>query len=200
MIADHVDGRTGHGSHPNGQGGHDVGEVFLNGRELVECCGFDRRIGYHLWKWKCPRCHRINGPTRISVIKMYPEAEGCQGCNIGENNVLFSGYNEISGDLVSHYRGGARDRALPFAITAKYMSELWEQQNHRCALTGWELHIDYQRRNRRRYTGTASLDRIDSSHGYVVGNNQWVHIDVQKSKFDFAQPRYLEICEAVTLH
>jgi hypothetical protein len=34
----------------------------------------------------------------------------------------------------------------------------------------------------------------------VVGNFQWVHVDVQKSKFHFAQARYIEICEAVTLH
>ena len=35
------------------------------------------------------------------------------------------------------------------------------------------------------YKGTASLDRIDSTKGYVRGNIQWVHKDINWFKRDY---------------
>ena len=45
--------------------------------------------------------------------------------------------------------------------------------------------------------GTASLDRIDSSKGYVKGNVQWVHKDINKMKTDFEQSIFIKLCKSV---
>lgn len=45
--------------------------------------------------------------------------------------------------------------------------------------------------------GVASLDRIDSSQGYIKGNVQWVHKDINKMKFDLSQDRFLELCNII---
>lgn len=42
-------------------------------------------------------------------------------------------------------------------------------QEMKCALTGWDIDAMTVSNN------TASLDRINSLEGYVVGNVQWVH-------------------------
>jgi hypothetical protein len=48
--------------------------------------------------------------------------------------------------------------------------------------------------------GTASLDRIDSLVGYIKGNVQWVHKDVNVSKMDFDESYFRQLCAAVTAH
>ena len=85
-------------------------------------------------------------------------------------------------------------------ITLEYLKELWEKQGARCPYSGWELdnpettaHWDeYQLHPKR-----ASLDRIDSSIGYVPGNVQFVSVIANFGKRDFPEEKLLEFCQAV---
>ena len=43
----------------------------------------------------------------------------------------------------------------------------------------------------------ASLDRIDNTKGYEIGNIQWVHKDVNWMKHDFDQSYYIQTCKMV---
>jgi len=45
---------------------------------------------------------------------------------------------------------------------------------------------------------TASLDRINNDLGYIEGNVQWVHKDVNRMKWAFTQDRFLELCCLIT--
>lgn len=47
--------------------------------------------------------------------------------------------------------------------------------------------------------GTASLDRIDSSKGYIEGNVQWVHKYVNVMKWDFSMEEFLDICRKICI-
>ena len=71
---------------------------------------------------------------------------------------------------------------------------LFETQERRCALTNVELVMTRDRKQ-----NSASLDRIDSTKGYVKGNLQWVHRDVNRMKSDFPQEDFLEWCRKVAL-
>ena len=53
---------------------------------------------------------------------------------------------------------------------------------------------------RNRINGTASLDRIDSSKGYVPGNIQCVHKDINALKTDFSEERFLELIHMIAAH
>jgi len=44
---------------------------------------------------------------------------------------------------------------------------------------------------------TASLDRIDSSKGYIEGNVQWVHRKINMMKQSYTQEEFIELCQAV---
>gem|GEM_PF-6560452 len=64
-------------------------------------------------------------------------------------------------------------------ITLQYLKELWEKQGGRCPYTGWELDNPETTKdwdNRPLHPRRASLDRIDSSLGYVPGNVQFVSV------------------------
>lgn len=119
------------------------------------------------------------------------------GCSrAGARNYKWTGYGEISGNYWDSLRRGAvgakarrsrRDR--DFTITIEYIWDLFLDQNRTCALTGLILQFGKNQ--------TASLDRINSEEGYVPGNVQWVHKDVNKMKNVFAQGHFIYMCRLV---
>jgi hypothetical protein len=73
------------------------------------------------------------------------------------------------------------------------------QQQFKCKLSGLSINVtkftkktnpDYSKFN-------ASLDRIDSTKGYVEGNVQWVHRDIDKIKWKFEQSYFIKLCKKI---
>lgn len=113
----------------------------------------------------------------------------------------FKGFGDISGkhwtSIKRRKKHGVND------ITIEYAWDLYLSQNGRCALSGLPIYFDVPGNtkivgNKQLNEGTASLDRINSELGYVVGNVQWVHKDINKIKLDFSSDDFKLICEAVT--
>lgn len=46
--------------------------------------------------------------------------------------------------------------------------------------------------------GSASLDRKDSSKGYLKGNVQWLHTSVNNIKGALAHDEFINICKKIT--
>ena len=99
---------------------------------------------------------------------------------------------EIGGGYWGKIKKGASNRGLEFSISKEDAWELFIKQNRKCALSGQLL--SFHRKSKYR---TASLDRIDSSKGYEKDNIQWVHKDINMSKWAFSQSRYIELCVQV---
>lgn len=85
-------------------------------------------------------------------------------------------------------------------MTLDYLKELWESQDAKCPYTGWQM------KNMECFSpdkqlpltpDRASLDRIDSSKGYVIGNVQFVCYMAQCCKSMFSPKQMIEFCEAV---
>lgn len=90
-------------------------------------------------------------------------------------------------------RSNAAKRGIEFQITAEQAFQLFQKQNGRCALS--KVAIDLPLTNAA--TGTASLDRIDSSVGYLAGNVQWVHKDINMMKGSLPQETFVSWCRLV---
>lgn len=98
-----------------------------------------------------------------------------------------TGYGEISGSMFSSMRTGAKSRNLDFNISIQQFWELFLKQGRRCAFTGIELLFS------KKYASpetTASSDRIDSSKGYIEGNTQWIHKELNVMKMDMPEDRF----------
>lgn len=123
------------------------------------------------------------------------------GCDKPKGNThkQWKGVGEISGDfwynhIVRSANGNkGRRNSISLTITKEYIWDLFLQQNRRCALTGMELYFPDV--NKASYT--ASLDRIDSSLGYIEGNVQWVHKDVNIMKNKYSQEYFISICKLI---
>lgn len=71
----------------------------------------------------------------------------------------------------------AKVRKLEMNVSFEYIANLFKEQNGRCALSGVKINFtDVVSYNRRKSNRSASLDRIDSSKGYIEGNVHWVHV------------------------
>jgi hypothetical protein len=116
----------------------------------------------------------------------------------GNSNPTWSGHGEISGRFWTAIKAHAVSRNIPFDISIEQAWLKFQQQEGRCALTGWPLTLNT--RKGQTAAKTASLDRICSSENYTNENTQWVHKDVNRSKWDHSTERFLQICEAVVAH
>lgn len=109
------------------------------------------------------------------------------------------GRHELSGQYFSSIRCRAKKLNIEFAITIDFCWKLFVTQNKKCALTNIDIVLEPSyRTNMSTLNQTASLDRIDSSKGYIEGNVQWIHKDVNRMKNSFTQDRFIEICKLVT--
>lgn len=105
---------------------------------------------------------------------------------------LYTGFKNLSGTKWSGIKGSARHRNIVFDINIEYAHDLIEKQNYKCNLSG--LYIQLNKRG----LSNASLDRIDSAKGYIEGNVQWLHKDINKMKSTFSQNQFLEYCRIIT--
>jgi hypothetical protein len=97
---------------------------------------------------------------------------------------------------------GARRRGYEVSITREEADALF---TGRCALTGWPISLRDDGAgvgpgSGRQGAITASLDRIDSSKGYMPGNIQWVHKYINISKMAHSQEDFVRMCQAVADH
>lgn len=112
----------------------------------------------------------------------------------------WKGYKDISGDLWRSIKAGATQRKYSFTITIEEAWNLYKSQKGTCALSGFPIVLDVSlgSLNKNGYQkSTASLDRIDSKRGYVTGNIQWVHKDLNRLKSNWPEEYFFQMCEAV---
>lgn len=112
----------------------------------------------------------------------------------GSNNVNWTGYKDISGTMIKKLKRGALKRGLDFELTSKYLWELFIKQNKKCSITGIDLSFGTVDNHQSK---TASLDRIDNSKGYIIGNVQWVHKKINIMRGDNTLEAFYYLCRKV---
>lgn len=122
---------------------------------------------------------------------------GCGHHRRGKTNPCWKGYEDISGKYWETLRKNASNRGLAFSISIEYAWQVFLRQDGKCALTGQVLQFKSHSENS---DGTASLDRINSSRGYVRGNVQWVHKHVNTIKWDLSLDIFFKTCKMVVEH
>ncbi len=104
-----------------------------------------------------------------------------------------TGFKEISGQFWGVIKKGARDRNLEFNITIEYAYQLFKKQKRKCRFSGVLLKLCKTSKIR-----TASLDRIDSSKGYIEGNVQWTHKDINRLKMNLKDEKLIELAHLIS--
>ena len=122
----------------------------------------------------------------VHIRKLYTEAK--RG----------SGYEKISDSHFGRIKKAAECRELAFEITRDYIYSLYILQKGLCKLSGVKITLPKNYSGLLNDENTASLDRIDSSKGYIIGNVQWVDKHVNLMKLNMPDLEFIKWCKIIT--
>lgn len=149
----------------------------------------DELIGYYVvQKLTFDQIGNIIGFSGVAVAK-YAKRLGIVARG------LSTGHGDIPGWYWGQVIGNAKKRNLDVTITIEEGWNLYLEQDRKCALTGVDIGFSG---SQNRSTTTASLDRINSDLGYVEGNLQWIHKDIQPMKVAMSNDEFVMRCRTVT--
>lgn len=126
--------------------------------------------------------------------------QGCYDCTRakpGKDNPSWKGIGNLCSLEYSRLKRQAKQRGIKFSITKEYIWKLFQEQNEKCALSTVEIELVPNYYVKRGKKQTASLDRIDSKLGYIKGNVQWVHKDINVMKNGYDSNYFIKMCKAV---
>jgi hypothetical protein len=106
----------------------------------------------------------------------------------------WKGHGDIPATYWNNVRNNARSRGIHHNIKIEDAWELLVNQNKICKLTGQPIGFEKSQ------SYTASMDRIDSSKGYILSNVQWVHRDVNFAKQSLSTEEFISLCKHVVDH
>lgn len=141
------------------------------------------------------RCDCGTETYKLPVELLYKDRDfQCEKCAQKERALKVTLNNGRVGELTltrfTKLKRSAEKRNIPFEISLEYLWNLFELQNRTCAITG-DLIESFE---------NASLDRIDSTKGYVEGNVQWVTYQANVSKHVMTMNELYQFCRKVLNH
>ena len=150
-------------------------------------------VAKHRYTKNCSGCGAEQSYGRKDHYKRAVSGDWkCKSCSGHINN--FAG--RVGPMPITWYevkRKGGISRGYTWDLTPQYILDMYNNQKGKCALTGWP--IGWPDRG---LTATVSIDRIDSDEGYLQGNVQLLHKDVNMAKQQFSQEYFVHMCESVS--
>jgi len=150
-----------------------------------EIRGTKDRTSY--WKVKCNCGHET---FRSCHSLRTGRTKACKSCCKTVNN-----FNTFLERYFKHVKKRASEKNFELDIDCKYLEKLWERQKGKCALSNMQIEL---RANWQKNLQTASLDRIDNTKGYIKGNVQWLHKDINNMKYTFTEDYFILLCKLVS--
>lgn len=140
----------------------------------------------------CPSCGSLQSYGRKGHLDEAVRGNWkCRSCSNHDNN--FKGkHNAIPYTWFNVKQKSGISRGYQWELTIEDIWKLYEDQEGVCALSG--VPIGWADKG---LTATASIDRIDSSEGYILENVQLVHKDINFMKQQFDQDYFISLCKAV---
>ena len=174
-----------------------IGSKFNKLTIIEEAVSIEKKWGYHkitkepiytpIYHYKCKcDCGEVKLIQKQHLIKNI--ATSC-GCNIlGKKE-----YKNVPRWLVRMFKTQAEWKGKEWNVDLEYLGNLFDAQKGKCIYTGWDLEATHSKKSK-----TASIDRIDSSKGYIKGNVQWVHKNVNIAKNALSHSEFLNLCQSVS--
>lgn len=162
----------------------------------------------------CMKCHNESHSKRWSIdqdklLKDNYKSKGAYWCaeQTGKTPIAVRGrantlnlmktkgatHKHIPSFLWTNLMGRVREGGYNMDIDKDFVWDLYNKQNGKCALTGWNIMFSPDN-----IKNTASIDRIDSDKDYTKDNIQLTHKIVNRCKLNCPEDLFYNICKAVT--
>ena len=134
----------------------------------------------------------------------------CSRTCVGSNNVGNLMYVKNKYDISQH-ANNLKDEYTKFRyhfrniskrnkivdISLEDMKSTWENQNGKCVYLGIDLVLSNYSKIQRHPIYSASLDRIDSTKGYIKGNIQWISRAMNHLKNDMSHDDMMDVIRLI---
>lgn len=143
------------------------------------------------WECRCD-CGNTVLVNTYSLHKGIKKSCGCAKKTAWNSKMV----GELGGLFWRHIVNSAKSRNIEIKISQQDAWDQFKKQNGKCAYTGLQLIFppNWKEQSKK----TASLDRIDNNLGYIIGNIQWVHKNVNLMKRTMSEKEFIEFCFLVT--
>lgn len=144
---------------------------------------------------KCGFCKKIK-----NLNNFYQSRTTCipcsKKCRAKQNNDLANNQNviKILKHKLSRSRETSQRKKIKIDMDLKYLLNIFELSNGKCCYSGLPMSLS----TRNKYC--LSIDRIDSSLGYVKGNVCLCCSCINYMKKDTSKEEFLSLCAAITKH
>lgn len=135
------------------------------------------------------------------VINKLPATSNTKGLTFTDvRRKSYVGYKNLSGVYYRNKVISAKRRKILWDISIKQIWDLYEKQNGLCYYTNTPIFFrDYNRDIGEKSVGDwASIDRIDSSQGYVINNIVLSHKDINLIKYNFDTDTFYNYCKLIS--
>lgn len=157
------------------------------------------KYSHLIWECACD-CGRVTNVKAYQLLTGNTKSCGCKRRRDRKQHKNWRGVGEIASKHWQLIKQGAKRRKLPYEISMEYAWSLFVKQKGLCALSGREIVFAESLSLHAHGFTTASLDRIDSSKGYVEGNIQWVHKKVNIMKGKMTDEELVSFCVDIANH
>lgn len=127
----------------------------------------------------CPICKQTKSRQEFYTFKKIYQSSYCKACT--NKNKVIKNKQIYEYSPFSYTIRNVKNRLKDFDLDKYYLKEIWEQQKGICPYTNIKLELPTHK-NIIHPTIRASLDRIDSSKGYVRGNVQFISTSINYMK------------------
>jgi len=143
---------------------------------------------------ECNNCGKIYLKSKCTFLR-----SKCQCYKAVKGAYNFKGYGNVSMRYYNRLKRYCKKRNQEFSISLEYLWKVYLSQNGKCALSGIDIPLLKNPKTKaQRESQLASVDRINSSIGYIEGNVQWVHKDINLMKNKFDQNYFIKMCKKIS--
>lgn len=165
------------------------GEIYDNWQVIGD---IKREKGFIYIKCRCLICGH---EQYVRKDQLFFKKKRCEGCKYKAKSIATQHKLKVQNrkqnrpfqTIFNHVCSEAGKRSIPVTITPQYIEQIYNEQNKCCAITGDPL-PDIRK---------ASIDRIDSSKPYEIGNIQIVTKQANISKHIMTMEQLYEFCKKV---
>jgi len=143
-------------------------------------------------------CNELNIKSKTIIFRFLKKYNIKPNSREGKPRKKTKKFGEIHQSYLYLLEDRANRKNLKFNLSGKYLWNLFLKQNRRCALSGIEIVFPKAWGAKSKTRITASLDRVDSNKGYVIGNVQWVHKQINTMKMNMSDSEFINLCRMVT--
>lgn len=147
------------------------------------------------WECKC-ECGNTTIARKESLTRGHTTTCGNRNIHFTTiNSRNWKGHGDIGLSYYSDLKREGERRGYTFQVSISYLWDLFLEQNKKCTLSGLPLVFGKTKLDNE---ANASVDRIDSTKGYVEGNVQWVDKRINFMKGSLPQQEFIQLCKLIS--